>query len=87
MESATYVPNGSPEVFEAMDASIRSMKYDNMIGVPISEHTTGYLLFYAYDPDTAPVTYQGVLKVKLAGVDTPVTINVDLNTQEGGRAA
>ena len=87
VESATYVPNGSPEVFEAMDASIRSMKYDNMIGVPISEHTTGYLLFYAYDPDTAPVTYQGVLKVKLAGVDTPVTINVDLNTQEGGRAA
>ena len=83
VESASYVPNGSFEVFEALDASIRSMKYDNMIGVPITEHTTGYLLFYAYDPDTAPVTYQGVLKVKLAGVDAPVTVNVNLNDREG----
>ncbi len=79
IDSATYVPTGSPEVFEALPPAIRSMKYDNMIGVPISEHTTGYLLFYAYDPDTAPVRYQGVLKVSLAGSDTPITVNVDLN--------
>ena len=79
IESATYVPTGSPEVFEALPATIRSMKYDNMIGVPVSEHTTGYLLFYAYDPDTSPVRYQGVLKLGLAGGAAPITINVDLN--------
>ena len=83
VESATYIPENSFEVFEALPGDIRSMKYDNMIGVPVSEQTTGYLLFYAYNPDTAPVTYQGVLKVKLEGRDTPVTINVDLTRGEG----
>ena len=79
IESASYVPANSPETFEALGADIRSMKYDNMLGKAVNEQTSGTLLFYAYDPDIAPVTYHGVLKLRLAGIDAPITVNVDLN--------
>lgn len=79
IEEAVYVPSNSAETFTALGSDIRSMKYDNMIGVPVTEHTTGYLLFYAYDPDDAPVYYNGVLKLKLLGNDGWISIGVDLN--------
>ena len=79
IKDALYVPNNSSETFKALDSSIRSMKYDNMLDQEVREHTTGYLLFYAYDPDISPVTYQGVLRLMLEGSDSWISVNVDLS--------
>ena len=62
-----------------MDSSIRAEKYANIIGREISEKDSGYLLFYAYDPDDHPITYSGVLKLTLQGSSDPIAVNVSLN--------
>lgn len=79
IESAKYVPTDSNETFTALDAAIETMKYENILNREISEKESGYLLFVAYDPDDNPVTYEGVLKLKLQGSENEVIINVDLN--------
>ena len=79
LEAAQYVPEGSEEVFDAMDETIHTEKLTNLLGRTVQDNDTGYLLFYAYNPDTNPITYTGVLKVKLKGNDTWITINVDLS--------
>lgn len=79
LESAQYVPEGSSETFDALDASIRSEKFDNILGKTISDKDSGYLFFYAFDPDDNPITYHGVLKLKLQGSDSVITVNVNLN--------
>ncbi len=83
IESASYVCDGSGEILEALPGSIRSEKYENIIGRTISESDTGYLFFFAYDPEFDPVSYTGVLRVKLQGNDIPVEINVDLSRKDG----
>lgn len=79
IEEAKYVPENSSEVFKALDSSIQSMKYSNIIDKKISEKDSGDLFFVAYSPNESPVTYKGVLQLKIKGSDTWVTINVDLN--------
>ncbi len=79
LRDAVYVPSNSSETFKALDSSIRSMKYDNMLDQEIREKTSGYLLFYAYDPDISPVRYKGVLRLKTDGSDSWISVNVDLN--------
>lgn len=79
LDSAVYVPENSKEQFDAMDSSIRSMKLMNILGKEITEKDSGYLFFYAYDPDENPVTYKGSLKLKLKNRDSWITVNVDLN--------
>ena len=76
---AQYVPRDSSEVFEALGAGITSISGTNMIGQEISDQQSGDLFFYAYDPDDHPITYTGVLKLKIQGQDNWITINVDLN--------
>lgn len=79
IEEAQYVPQDSSEVFEALGADITSISGTNMIGQEISDQQSGDLFFYAYDPDDHPITYTGVLKLKIQGQDNWITINVDLN--------
>lgn len=79
IETAEYVPNGVNEVFTALGKEIHSMKDDNIIGVKIKEKDVGYLFFYAYNPDESPITYDGVLKLKLKDSDQWITVNVNLN--------
>lgn len=79
VEEAKYVPENSKEVFNALDSSIQSMKYSNIINKQINEKDTGDLFFVAYSPIESPVTYKGVLQLKIKGSDNWVTINVDLN--------
>lgn len=79
IEEAQYVPNDSKETFVALDSSIQSMKYSNIIGKEINEKDAGDLFFVAYSPVESPVTYKGVLKLKIQGQDSWITINVDLN--------
>ncbi|MEG0394722.1 MAG: hypothetical protein RR568_08695 [Anaerorhabdus sp.] len=79
IEEAQYIPNDSKETFVALDSSIQSMKYSNIIGKEINEKDTGDLFFVAYSPVESPVTYKGVLKLKVQGQDSWITINVDLN--------
>ena len=79
VEQAQYVPTTSSEVFDALTSPIRSMKYENMLDKTIVESDSGYLFFVAYDPDDHPVTYQGVLKLKLQGSDNWIEVHVDLN--------
>ena len=79
IEEAQYVPQDSSEVFEALGADITSISGTNMIGQEISDQQSGDLFFYAYDPDDHPITYTGVLKLKIQGQDNWITINVNLN--------
>lgn len=79
LTSAQYVPTGSTESFDAMDSSIRADKYANILGREIAEKDSGYLLFYAYDPDDHPITYNGVLKLTMQGSTNPIVVNVNLN--------
>lgn len=79
IEAAKYIPGQQSEEFEAMDASVRSMKYANILGQPIQEKSSGYLLFYAYDPDDHPVSYTGILKLKLKDKEQWIDIAVNLN--------
>ena len=66
-------------MFEALGADITSISGTNMIGQEISDQQSGDLFFYAYDPDDHPITYTGVLKLKIQGQDNWITINVNLN--------
>ncbi len=77
IREAEYVTS-SGDTFTALDSSIQSMKLTNILDRTISESDTGYLFFYAFDPDDHPVTYTGVLKLRLED-SSWITINVDLN--------
>ncbi|MBQ1325391.1 MAG: hypothetical protein IIY52_05170 [Solobacterium sp.] len=79
IESAEYIPSTTGEVFTALSSDIHSLKYDNILGRSVTENDMGYLFFYAYDPDDHPVTYHGVLKLKVRGSQRSISINVDLN--------
>lgn len=79
VEEAKYIPENSKETFVALDSSIQSMKYSNIIGKEINEKDSGDLFFVAYSPVESPVTYKGVLQLKVKGSDNWITINVNLN--------
>ena len=78
IENAQYVTTDN-NVFEALDSSIDSMKYTNILGKQIKDKDKGSLFFVAYNPIDNPVTYKGVLKLKVKGSDSWISINVDLN--------
>lgn len=79
IEKAIYVPDQGKETFEALDASIRSMKHPNILGTKVKESETGSLFFMTFNPVDNPVTYKGVLKLTIKGSDNPIEIRVDLN--------
>ncbi len=79
IEQAQYIPNNSKEVFEALDSSIQSMKYTNIIGKTVVESESGDLFFVAYNPSANSINYDGVLKLKIKGEENWITIQVDLN--------
>lgn len=78
IENAQYVTEKN-DVFEALDSSIQAMKFENMIGKKIKDKDTGTLFFVAFNPIDNPITYNGVLKLKVSGSDTWISINVKLN--------
>ena len=79
IEKAQYVPENSTETFDALDSSINSEKFVNILDRTVDEKDKGYLFFVAYDPEDHPVTYKGVLKLKVKNSDTWIVVNVDLN--------
>ncbi|MFV0380201.1 MAG: hypothetical protein ACK5KQ_05170 [Anaerorhabdus sp.] len=79
IEEAQYIPDSSNEVLIAMDSSIQSMKYSNIIGNEVIESDSGDLFFTAYNPIEEKVSYRGILKLKLKDQKDWVIINVDLN--------
>ena len=79
IEDAQYVPSDGRETLTALEASVRSMKLENILGREIREADEGTIFFYAFDPDDRPVSYNGVLKLKLQGSDNWIDVNVRLN--------
>lgn len=79
IEEAYYYPDNSEEVFKALDSSVSAMKHENIIGKEITAKSSGSLFFEAYNPMNNPITYTGVLKLKVSGSDTLIEVNVDLN--------
>lgn len=79
IESATYVCDNSTETFEALSSDINSMKHENIIGKKITESEKGTLFFVAYSPMDNPITYHGVLKLKISGNENLIEVKVDLN--------
>ena len=69
-------------VIEFVDQQIEGYHCSEVVQMTIEvavEELFLNIAHYAYDPDTSPVRYQGVLKLGLAGGAAPITINVDLN--------
>ncbi len=79
IEEAQYIPDNSKEVFTALDSSIQSMKYSNIIGREVVEEESGDLFFVTYNPASGSISYKGVLKLKIKGEENWITIQVDLN--------
>lgn len=79
VEKAQYIPENSNETFEALDSSIQSMKYSNIIGKTVKDSDTGDLFFVAFNPNDSKMSYKGVLKIKVKGQENWITIQVDLN--------
>lgn len=78
IESAIYETD-SGDKFEALPANINSEKFINILGKEIIDKSEGSLFFVAYSPHENPVTYKGVLKLKVLGSDTWISVDVDLN--------
>ncbi|NLC96137.1 MAG: hypothetical protein GX675_00990 [Erysipelotrichaceae bacterium] len=78
IEDAQYITNDN-NIFDALDSSIQSMKFSNIIGKKITDKDKGSLFFIAYNPIDNPVTYKGVLKLKVKGSDNWIVVDVDLN--------
>ena len=78
IESARYLADDG-ETFDALGADISSERYPNIIGTSITDRSSGYLFFEAYNSYNNPVSYTGELHLKLAGHDEEVIVKVDLN--------
>ncbi len=78
IESAEYETDKGDK-FEALNSSINSEKYENIIDRKIIDKDKGSLFFVAYNPVDNPITYKGVLKLKVKGSNSWIIINVDLN--------
>lgn len=79
IDQAQYIPSSTNEVFEALGSGIRTMKKKNILDRVIREKDSGYLFFYAFDPDDHPVTYTGILKLHVKSSGRWITVNVNLN--------
>lgn len=78
IEAAYFIPDGSSEEYQALDASFSSLKDENIIGVPLKANDTYALFFELYNPDDSGITYNGTLQLKLAGSDDVIEISTTL---------
>ncbi len=78
IESATYTVSATGEEFEAFNEQFTCEKYENLINQTITDTGSGVLFFETLNPSESPITYQGVLRLKIKGQDNTIVINVDL---------
>jgi len=78
IESAVYTVKETNETFEAFNEQFSTMKYQNLINKTITDTDSGVLFFETLNPGENPITYQGVLKLKIKGQENEIIINVDL---------
>lgn len=78
IESATYTIDGSKSKFDALDYRFYSMKRDNILGKKIKIKEKGTLFFVALNSQENPLTYKGILRLKIKGQEELIEINVDL---------
>lgn len=78
IESAVYTVKETNETFKAFNEQFGTMKYQNLINKMITDTDSGVLFFETLNPGENPITYQGVLKLKIKGQENEIIINVDL---------
>ena len=79
LEAAEYIQDGTTSAIQALDSKYSSMKESNILGRAITDKDSGYIFFQVYGSEINPIKYDGVLRLKLQGSDTWITVNVDLN--------
>ncbi len=78
IEEATYVVSDTGENFIAFNEQFTTEKYENLIGLTITDKENGILFFETLNPSQSPLTYQGELRLKIKGQDSEIVIQVDL---------
>lgn len=76
IQSATFETDSTS--FEAEEASIHSMKRENMIGKQLTVNDEGCLFFITLDQEHSISRMSGTLKVYIEGQDEPVSVKVSL---------
>lgn len=79
IDEASYIPDEKGEVMMALDNSIQSLKFKNIIGVTIKEEDVGDLFFIAYQPHESSVVYKGIVRLKIRGKAETIDVRVNLN--------
>lgn len=78
IEKAYYTVNSTGETFEAFNEQFSTTKYENLLNKPITDKSSGVVFFETLNPTENPITYKGVLKLKVKGQENYIIINVDL---------
>lgn len=78
LEDAIFVPDDSSDEIHALDASITSMKINNLISHKIKEGDHGALFFEIFNPEDSGITYNGTLKLKFSNSDNWLSLKTEL---------
>lgn len=78
LEDAVFVADGTNEEIHALDASITSMKINNLISKKVKEGDKGALFFEIYKPEESDINYNGTLKLKFSNNDNYLSIKTEL---------
>lgn len=78
IESAIYTVTATKEEFIAFNEQFSTMKYENLLNKTITDTSSGVLFFETLNPTENPITYKGILRLKIKGQDNYIVINVDL---------
>ena len=78
IESAYYQISENSDKFEALNGQFSTQKYVNIVNSQITDKGAGYIFFVTLNPESEPISYQGVLTLYLKNQDQPIQIQVDL---------
>ena len=78
LEDAIFIANDSSEEVHALDASITSMKINNLISKKVKEGNRGALFFEMYKPEGSSISYNGTLKLKFSNSENYLSIKTEL---------
>ncbi len=78
IEEAIYTVSETGEEFKAFNEQFTTEKSSNLINKTITDTDQGVVFIETLNPSENPITYQGVLRLKVKGQEHYIVINVDL---------
>ncbi len=78
IEEAYYIVSETGEEFEAFNEQFKTEKYENLLNKEVTDLDKGIVFFETLNPSENPITYEGILRLKIKGQDNYIVINVNL---------